>query len=233
LIDNGFSGKELLRRLQVVDIDPETLSALVITHEHGDHIKGVGVLARRFNLPIYANDATYRAAAATLGHLPARHEFATGERFVIGDLEVHPFAVSHDSVDPVGFVLGNGLQRLGYCTDTGTITRLIRHRLRECQALILEANHDVEMLRQGPYPLPLQQRVLSTHGHLSNPDALGFAEQMAEGSLRCLMLAHLSEVNNHPELVVDEARRHLSSRKDLSVMLAEQMRPSPLIEIGP
>lgn len=231
LIDNGFSGKELIRRLQVIGVEPESLSALVVTHEHTDHVKGIGVLARKFHLPIYANEATYKAAEINLGHLPVRKEFATGEAFEIEELHIHPFAVSHDSADPVGFVLGDGEQRLGYCTDTGTITRLIRHHLRACRALILEANHDVQMLRQGPYPLRLQQRVLSNQGHLANTDSLGFAEQLVDESLQCLVLAHLSEINNRPELVVEEARRRLSHRNDLRFMLAEQTRPCPLTDI--
>ena len=233
LIDNGFSGKEVLLRLQAIGIGAESLSALLVTHEHADHVKGVGVLARKLRLPVYVNEATFRAAETHLGQLPVRNEFATGESFAIEEVHIHPFAVSHDSADPAGFVLeGNG-QRLGYCTDTGTITRLIHHHLRGCQALILEANHDVEMLRQGPYPLSLQQRVLSRQGHLANSDSLGFAQGLMEGPLRCLVLAHLSEINNRPELVVEEARRRLSGRTDLKIMLAEQMRPCPLTDLDP
>lgn len=231
LIDNGFSGQELIRRLQVIGVEAESLTGLVITHEHTDHIKGVGVLARKFRLPVYANEATLRAAEAKLGQLPLLKEFATGEAFEIDELQIHPFAVSHDSADPVGFVLGDGEQRLGYCTDTGTITRLIHHHLRGCRALVLEANHDVQLLRQGPYPLRLQQRVLSNQGHLANIDSLEFAEQLVDESLRCLVLAHLSEVNNRPELVIKEARRRLFHRNDLTFMLAEQSRPCPLTDI--
>lgn len=231
LIDNGFSGKELISRLERIGVDAESLSGLVITHEHGDHVKGVGVVARRLGLPVYANALTYLAAEKSLGTLPVRREFATGESFAIDGIQMHPFAVSHDTADPVGFVLGDGEVRLGYCTDTGTITRLIRHHLQECQALILEANHDLEMLRQGPYPLPLKQRVLSRQGHLANADSLRFAGELAADRLRCLILAHLSEINNHPELVLQEARRRLVGYGELRVLLAEQRAPGPLIEI--
>ena len=231
LIDNGFSGKEVLARLHQIGVAAETLTALVITHEHADHIKGVGVLARRLRLPIYANAATYRAGEQHLGTLPQRCEFGTGESFMIDGLHIHPFALSHDSVDPVGFVVDDGEQRLGYCTDTGTITRLMYHRLRHCQALILEANHDVELLRQGPYPLPLQQRVLSNRGHLANADALAFARSLLPGELRCLVLAHLSEVNNRPQLVQVEVERQLCQAGELRVLLAEQGRPLPLVAV--
>lgn len=231
LIDNGFSGKELLARLHEIGVAADTLTALVITHEHGDHIKGVGVLARRLGLPIYANGATYRAGEQQLGTLPRCCEFGTGESFIINDLHIHPFALSHDSADPVGFVVGDGQQRLGYCTDTGTITRLMHHHLRPCQTLILEANHDVELLRQGPYPLPLQQRVLSNRGHLANTDALAFARFLLPGELQTLVLAHLSEVNNRPQLVQVEAERQLGQVNTLRVILAEQGRPLPLLDV--
>lgn len=231
LIDNGFSGKELLSRLHQIDVAPESITALVVTHEHADHIKGVGILARRLGLPIYANAATYRGGEHHLGQVPQRREFGTGESFIIDELHIHPFALSHDCADPVGFVVGDGEQRLGYCTDTGTITRLIHHHLRFCHALVLEANHDVDLLRQGPYPLPLQQRVLSKQGHLANTDALAFARQLLPEHLRCLVLAHLSEVNNRPHLVQEEVCRHLPDSSTLRILLAEQGRPLPLLDV--
>lgn len=232
LIDNGFSAKELIRRLAQIDIAPESLTAIVVTHEHDDHIKGVGVLARRLNLPVYANAPTLRAAESRLGRLPtAVHEFGTGETFVIQELEIHPFAISHDTADPVGFVCGDGTARLGYCTDTGTITRLIHHHLKACQALILEANHDIEMVKNGPYPLPLKQRVLSKRGHLANGDSLSFAANLAAENLGLLVLAHLSEVNNHPRIVLSEIQAKLHGHQRLKVRLADQDQVSPLLVI--
>lgn len=233
LIDNGFSGKELLRRLSCVGVSAESLSGLVITHEHGDHVKGVGVVARKLGLPVYANPLTYQAAEKELGRLPERREFATGQQFTLGELSVHPFAVSHDTADPVGFIFDDGMSRLGYCTDTGKITQLIRYHLQGCQALILEANHDIEMLRQGPYPLPLQQRVLSSRGHLNNVDALQLAADLASNQLRFLVLAHLSEINNKPELVLSEVRQRLAACPALHIMVARQSEPGPLTEIVP
>ncbi|MDD2463477.1 MAG: MBL fold metallo-hydrolase [Desulfobulbus sp.] len=233
LIDNGFSGKELVSRLARIGITADSLSALVITHEHIDHIRGVGVLARKLGLPIYANALTYRAAEKGLGQLPVRREFSTGESFIIQDLHIHPFAVSHDTADPVGFVVGDGELCVGYCTDTGKITKLIRHHLQTCQALVLEANHDVEMLRQGPYPLPLKQRVLSSQGHLANIDSLRFAGELAAGRLRHLILAHLSEINNHPDLVRQEAGSLVTEYRELKILLADQSIPGTLTEITP
>ena len=234
LIDNGFSGKEIVGRLERLGLDPNLLTALVITHEHDDHIKGVGVLARRLQIPVYANAATHRAAQPRIGHLPRPREFGVGEPFVIGDLQIHPFAVSHDCADPVGFVVGNGTSSLGYCTDTGKITRLIRHHLQRCQALVLEANHDLEMLQEGPYPLALKQRVRSSRGHLANGDSMELAAGLAAGQLRLLVLAHLSEINNHPDRVRAEVRRCLRpDHTALRVLLAEQHQTGPFLDIDP
>lgn len=233
LIDNGFSGKEIVARLAGLGLTPEMLTAIVVTHEHDDHIKGVGVLARRLQVPVYANDATHRAAERRVGSLPLRREFGVGEPFVIEGLQIHPFSVSHDTADPVGFVVSDGHNSLGYCTDTGKITQLIRHHLQTCQALVLEANHDVQMLKDGPYPLPLKQRVLSSRGHLANSDSIDFCARLAEDRLQLLVLAHLSEINNHPDLVLQEVRRRLPARGPLQVLLACQGQAGPLLEIAP
>ena len=231
LIDNGFSGKEVVERLARLGITPDMLSALVVTHEHSDHVKGVGVLARRCNIPVYANEATHRAIEATVGALPLPREFGVGDTFIINELSLHPFSVSHDAVDPVGFTVSDGERTLGYCTDTGKITRLIEYRLQACQALILEANHDVQMLKTGPYPFPLKQRVLSGGGHLANNDSVDFARRLAGGCLKMLVLAHLSAANNHPDLVLGEVRRQLGLYKDLHITIAAQKQAGPLLEI--
>ncbi len=233
LIDNGFSGKEIVTRLAGLGLAPEMITALVVTHEHDDHVKGVGVLARRLKIPVYANDATHRAAEHKVGNLPLRREFGAGEPFVIDNLRIHPFSVSHDTADPVGFVVSDGERSLGYCTDTGKITQLIKHHLQSCQALVLEANHDIQMLKEGPYPLPLKQRVLGNRGHLANNDSLDFSVQLAKGSLRILVLAHLSEINNHPDLVLAEVRRRFPAQGPLQVRIACQGQASPLLEISP
>ncbi|MCI5160369.1 MAG: MBL fold metallo-hydrolase, partial [Candidatus Electrothrix sp. AUS1_2] len=145
LIDAGFSGKEISRRLALIDRSPRDLSAILITHEHGDHINGVGVMSRRCNLPVYANPATHRAAESRIKKLHHCCEFATGTGLEVNDLHIHPFRISHDTADPVGFLVSDGKHSVAYCTDTGRITTLIRQRLRRCNALILEANYDSEM----------------------------------------------------------------------------------------
>jgi phosphoribosyl 1,2-cyclic phosphodiesterase len=231
LVDSGFSGKEVIRRLKVLGIEPESLTAIVVTHEHDDHVKGIGVLARRLNLPVYANEGTHRAAETKINRLPDACDFGVGEPFAIGELQIHPFAVSHDASDPVGFVFSDGLQQLGYCTDTGTITRLIQHHLRRCQAVILEANHDVQMVKNGPYPLMLQQRVLSSRGHLANEDSLSLAALLAGEQLRLLVLAHLSAINNHPDLVLKAAQQHLPDEGAVRLMLSGQDQPLSMMRL--
>jgi phosphoribosyl 1,2-cyclic phosphodiesterase len=233
LIDAGFSGKEIARRLALINRRPEQLSAIIVTHEHGDHISGVGVLSRRFQLPVYANFGTHQAAEKRMGKLFVRQEFSTGQKFTLKGLEIHPFAVSHDTADPVGFVVSNGKQTMGYCTDTGRLTKLMSHLLGKCQGLILEANHDPQMLKDGPYPLPLKQRVQSNRGHLANEDAASFACELVGGALQVLVLAHLSETNNLPELARREMEKKFvrhPARPEL--LLAMQSNPGPLVDLS-
>jgi phosphoribosyl 1,2-cyclic phosphodiesterase len=235
LIDNGFSGAEISRRLHAIGREPSLLTAVLVTHEHNDHIAGVGVLSRQAGLPVYANVPTHRAAEGRLGRLAARLEFGTGETFAIGDLQIHPFAVSHDTADPVGFVVTDGRCRVGYCTDTGKITTLIEHHLRGCHALVLESNHDPQMLREGPYPLRLQQRVRSNQGHLANEDAGRFLQKTFGGNsnLVQVVLAHLSETNNLPRLALEAVRASLGpDYARLRIITAAQDKPCPLLDIA-
>jgi len=235
LIDNGFSGVEISRRLRAIGREPSLLTAILVTHEHNDHIAGVGVLSRQAGVPVYANLDTHRAAEERVGRLAARLEFGTGEPFSIDDLQIHPFAVSHDTVDPVGFVLTDGRYRVGYCTDTGKITALIEHHLRGCHALVLESNHDPQMLRDGPYPPRLQQRVRSNQGHLANEDAGSFLKKTFAGnsSLAHVVLAHLSETNNLPRLALEAARTNLGPDFErLRVVAARQDTPCALLNLA-
>jgi len=233
LIDAGFSGKEITRRLALIHRSPEDLTAILVTHEHGDHVCGVGVLSRRCRLPVYANQGTHRAAASRVKKLHKRLEFGTGTSFTVGDLEVHPFQVSHDTADPVGFVIADRNTALCYCTDTGQVTKLIGHHVRRCRALILEANHDPQMLMDGPYPLPLKQRVRSKQGHLANGDAARFLAGLVDSSLRYVVLAHLSETNNLPEIAMARIRRELEAVEfGFEILFAAQGEPTNLISLG-
>lgn len=202
LIDNGFSGREAEKRLAGIGVGMERVSAILVTHEHADHIRGVAVLSRRWKLPVYANSPTVKAAEKDLSKLHILHEFTTGQTFTVGDVRIHPFALSHDAAEPVGFIIDNGCHRVGYCTDTGIISRLMQHRLAGCHCLILESNHDLELLKNGPYPLPLKQRVRSNVGHLDNQAAASFLADLMHDGLQHIFLAHLSDTNNRPEIAL-------------------------------
>ncbi|OGQ86163.1 MAG: MBL fold metallo-hydrolase [Deltaproteobacteria bacterium RIFOXYD12_FULL_56_24] len=214
LIDAGFSGKEIERRLLSIDVEPETLSGILITHEHGDHVKGAAILSRRFRLPVFINEATLAAAGPVLANLPHCQPFVTGEPFSFKDFQIHPFAISHDAADPVGFLLNNGRLLLGYCTDTGMVSKLIQYRLSVCHGLVLEANHDPDLLRTGPYPLPLQQRVRGKTGHLANAEAAGFLCDIHHDGLEHVVLSHLSETNNRPHLAEEAMVVALATLRD-------------------
>ena len=205
LIDNGFSGKETQKRLAAIGVPMERLTGILITHEHTDHVKGVGVLSRRWHLPVFANQETVRGGRNFLNNLHSLQEISTGEPFTVNDLDIHPFAISHDAANPMGFVVKNQHWSVGYCTDTGSISRLMHHRLSGCNCLILESNHDPELLRTGPYPPYLQQRVRSKTGHLANQAAADFLRELAHDKLRHVCLAHLSEANNRPEIALRAA----------------------------
>jgi phosphoribosyl 1,2-cyclic phosphodiesterase len=200
LLDCGFSVKELVRRLEMLGVEAGSLDAVLVTHEHGDHLRGVGALARRYRLPVWMTDGTFRQGR--LGELPERRRFSSHQPpFAIGDLEVSPFPIPHDAREPAQFVFGHAGQRLGILTDAGAVTPHVAETLQACDALMLECNHDVEMLANGPYPPALQARVGGRLGHLSNHQAAALLGQLEQGRLHHLVAAHLSEKNNTPEHV--------------------------------
>lgn len=200
MVDCGFSAREAEKRLQRLNIDPRQLSAVLITHEHADHMAGIRVLARRYNLPVYATPGTAGCLPADVTGLV--HEFNCHETFSIGDIEVEPFPVPHDAREPSQFVFGNGQHRLGLLTDVGSITPLIESTLSGCDALLLEANHDMAMLEQGEYPEHLKRRVAGRLGHLNNVQSASLLEKIDTSRLQHIMAMHISEKNNCPSIVV-------------------------------
>ncbi len=212
LVDVGFSGRQVERRLEAVGIDAGAIDAIVITHEHGDHTRGAGVFARRFGTPVYMTEGTLQVCAPLFRGGEEIREYHPGRTFRIGSLEVEPFLTAHDAVDPVAVAVecaATGL-RVGVATDLGRPTAGIRHALRGCHLLILEANHDEGLLRSGPYPPSVQGRIASSHGHLSNTAAARFACELLHPGLVGILLAHLSGECNRPELarqVVESAVR--------------------------
>ncbi|MFP4159615.1 MAG: MBL fold metallo-hydrolase [Desulfobacterales bacterium] len=199
LFDAGLSGIQIERRMQQRGISPDTLDALVVSHEHSDHVSGIGVLARRYRVPVYINPGTQEAASEHLGRIDAFCSFECGTGFSINDLAIHPFPVSHDAAEPAGFTIKNRAGKIGIATDLGFAPAMVRQHLRDCNLLVLEANHDIEMLEQGPYPWPTKQRVKSRTGHLSNEAARDLLMQVHHENLRHVILAHISETNNTPE----------------------------------
>jgi phosphoribosyl 1,2-cyclic phosphodiesterase len=322
LVDAGLSCRELLKRLHCAGESSASLDAILITHEHQDHVQGVAVLARRLGIPVYFTEMTHHAwvrwmnpqkrvtyadwlrhrqqgsaappttegtetgrialaaqadvaaepleapcpiascdsatvgdpevlrdpeelcdeetpaerAQATRDHaaLPAVEYFAAGTRFSIGDIEVLPFTIPHDAADPVGFVFAGEGVRIGLATDLGYMPANARQALKRCDVLMLESNHDTEMLRDGPYPWSVKQRVMSRVGHLSNEAAAEFLERNYDGQAAYVILAHLSESNNLPALARVSAERALSDRMSLltnKLLLAEQHQPLPALAL--
>ncbi len=203
LIDAGLSGRETARRLAEIGVAPESLSAVCVSHEHDDHRSALGVLQRRYGLDLYANAATIQPIESDVRCRDLRWRvFANGAPFQVGGLEVEPFSVPHDSYDPVGFILRAGACRVAVVTDMGTPTELIRARLRGCRAVILESNHDEELLREAARPWSLKQRIAGRQGHLSNRQAADLLVEVAAHGLEAVWLAHLSADCNRPELAV-------------------------------
>ncbi len=232
LIDGGFSGKEIALRLAAIGRTIDCLEGIFVTHEHHDHINGVGVMSRRCSLPVFANEGTFTGAEKRLKKLFRRQEFNTGDTLDFQDLSIRSFAVSHDTNDPVGFIVSDDRRSLGYCTDTGIVSTLVGKRLQGLDSLVLEFNHDPELLRNGPYPPSLQQRVRSNQGHLANEDSAKLLEKIVHEKLQHVILAHLSETNNLPEIAYREAERVIpetSSREILKI--SDQDQPTALFKI--
>jgi phosphoribosyl 1,2-cyclic phosphodiesterase len=195
LVDCGFTAQEMEKRLNHLAVDPATLSGILITHEHSDHIRGVGAMARRYQLPVWMTPGTLHSA--NYGALPELKliDCHTGS-WSIEDLTIHPYPVPHDSREPCQFRLTSDKKCLGILTDAGHITPHIIHTLQGCDSLVLEFNHDPQMLENGPYPRALQARVGGSHGHLSNHQALQLLKQLPVERLTHLVASHISEKNN-------------------------------------
>ena len=198
MVDCGFSCRETERRMQRLGRSAAQLAAVLVTHEHGDHIRGVPVLARKYDLPVWLSNGT--GMVLQENDLPDVRMLDGYGRFSLGDLEIHPYTVPHDAREPCQFVFGDGGYRFGMLTDTGRITAHICDCLDACDALLLECNHDADMLANGPYSASLKQRVGGPLGHLSNGQAGELLEQIDTSHLQHVVAAHLSDKNNRPEL---------------------------------
>ena len=236
LIDAGLSGKGLEQRMDALDLDPEELDALLITHEHKDHIKGIGILSRRYDLPIYANDGTWGAAEAELGKIKPKNRRVFTKDFIIGNLKFSPYTISHDASQPVGYICQIDGKKIVLATDTGVMNQDIINKIKGADFFVLESNHDLEMLMTGKYPYFLKNRIKGREGHLSNDDAAALLPGLLKDNFPTVVLAHLSEENNNPRvayITVNNALKEagLEVGKDLRMGCAAQQKTTPLFRL--
>lgn len=241
LVDAGISCRETFKRMKSVDIDPRSISAILITHEHADHIYGLATLTKKLDVPVFMTGATHQAWARSLrdeaGELPKVPKlevFSSGRPFQIADITVTPFTIPHDAADPVGFAFRADGAKIAIATDLGYMPASVCDQLRKCDVLIIESNHDLEMLRIGPYPWSVKQRVMSRVGHLSNESLAQFFAKDYDGGASYIVLAHISEQNNHPEVARRAAETALGPQQTLlqnRLMLAAQDAPTECIRL--
>lgn len=234
LIDAGISAKAIKAKLAEINVRLEEIDAILVTHEHTDHIQGLRLLAYKMGIPVLANHETAKGIVANFQECPKFKIFSTGERFSFGDIEIHPFSIQHDTLDPVGFTihldsdLGN--KKLGFCTDLGFVTSLVRNHLKDCDYLYVEANHEPSMVHASSRPMIYKQRVLSKSGHLSNQDCANLLAHIADDKLKHVHLAHLSSECNSYEKALGVIREILSHNGiDLEMCIAHQDRISKAI----
>lgn len=237
LVDAGMTGKAVENALREVSFDPAGISAIVVTHEHIDHVKGIGVLSRRYDIPVYANEGTWRAMDPIIGGIPMKNirTFVTGQNFYVGDLDLTPVPLSHDAAEPVGYVFSEKAKRLVYMTDTGHVTEALRNAALGADLVFLESNHDIAMLKNGPYPYPLKKRILSDKGHLSNDAAADLAVKLYPSGVRRVILAHLSGENNTEITAYSAVRSALSengiAEKDFFLTVAHRDRVTGIFDV--
>lgn len=241
LVDAGISCRETFKRLKSLGRNPREISAILITHEHSDHISGLATLAKKLDVPVFMTGATHQAWARALrddaGEPPRTGKlelFSSGRPFQIADITVTPFTIPHDAADPVGFTFRAEGSKVAIATDLGYMPASVRDHLRACDVLIIESNHDLEMLRVGPYPWSVKQRVMSRVGHLSNESLAQFFADDYDGGASYIVLAHISQENNHPEIALRVAEEALGRQMTLirnRVMLAAQDAPMETIRL--
>lgn len=224
LIDAGFSSRELRRRMREAGIEESLIRAIVVSHEHGDHVRGLRICAKQLDVPIYANRRTADAIRQREKNLGQVHVFASGNPFRVGDYQLEPFSIPHDANDPVGFIIRRQDRKIGLATDLGHASHLVCYQLKNCDLLVVESNHDVEMLSRSERPWSLKQRILSRHGHLSNEASMELLQKVLDKRTKYLVLAHASQECNRYELVEESIRDCLATlkRDDITALVAKQ-----------
>ena len=236
LVDCGVSAARIEANLREIGVSIDEIDGILITHEHVDHVKGLGVLCRRHGVPVYANEGTWQGIFLKETNIPARcvRTFFTGEDFYIGGMNVRPFPIPHDATEPVGFAFDYQGLRCAVATDIGHISPTWMNAVSGCQALVLEANHDVEMVERGPYPKRLRQRILGQRGHLNNEDCARALLSLVKNGAKAVSLAHLSADNNLPELAYNTVCGALADAgycvgEEISVTVARRDRVSDMM----
>ena len=239
LIDAGLPGKKIDEALQSIGEKATDLDGIFITHEHSDHIKGVGVLSRKYDIPIYANDKTWEAMENSLGKIKEHNIKIMDRRSTveIGDLAIKSFIIPHDAIAPVGYTINGIKNRVSIATDFGVFTQEIFENIKDSKAILLECNHDVNMLKFGPYPYQLKRRILSEVGHLSNDDCATALLEVAKcGDDKKILLGHLSSTNNHPDLAYQTVlnvmnENNVKQGEDILISMASRHEPSGYLEL--
>ena len=241
MIDAGISGKRIEEGMNTYDYTTSDMDGVLITHEHSDHIQGLGVVARKYGLPIYATKGTADAILqpSSVGKIDPSlfHVIEAGKTFFIGNLEIYPMSISHDAADPVAYLVSDGRHRVGVVTDLGYYDADIVSHMEGLDALLLEANHDIHMLQVGAYPYPLKQRILGERGHLSNETSGQLLGQILHDGMQHILLGHLSKENNYDELAYETVRLEISlgdnpyRGNDFPIEVAKRDRPSSLIRL--
>lgn len=231
LVDAGLSGKATSQKLQEIGVSIDEIQAILITHEHSDHIAGLKTLAFKHKIPVIANVSTAKAIAHHFQECPEFQLFTTGEHFSFGDLSITPFSIQHDGADPVAFKIEAGKAKVGICTDLGFATSLVKAHLKECDFLVLEANHEPHMVHACSRPPVYKKRVLSKSGHLSNEACGLLAQELAHPGLKHLHLAHLSQECNHPERALEVVKSKLAETNihNITVRIAHQEKVSEAV----
>lgn len=241
MIDAGISGKRIEEGMNTYDYTTSDMDGVLITHEHSDHIQGLGVVARKYGLPLYATKGTADAIlqSSSVGKIDPSlfHVIEAGKTFFIGNLEIYPMSISHDAADPVAYLVSDDRHRVGVVTDLGYYDADIVSHMEGLDALLLEANHDIHMLQVGAYPYPLKQRILGERGHLSNETSGQLLGQILHDGMQHILLGHLSKENNYDELAYETVRLEISlgdnpyRGNDFPIEVAKRDRPSSLIRL--
>lgn len=237
LIDAGVSGVRISKALEEINVNPASISAILVTHEHSDHILGAGIFSRKYNVPIYAREKTWKAMRRELGKIAECNiQIIHNDYFEIGDFDICNYSIPHDAADPVAYTFCVGGKKISVATDIGCITENIYKNVLGSDIALIESNHDVDMLYHGKYSWPLKQRILSDNGHLSNERAAEFVSELAKNGTKHIYLGHLSKENNYPELALKATtcalkESGINPNKDVHVCVAAREHYSEVIQL--